>query len=471
VNTIQKVRTKVKQTILRYGMIDSGDRVIVAVSGGPDSVCLLHLLHDLTDEWGMDLVVAHFDHGLRPAEDEPETAFVRALAQALALPFETEKAAPAAVADASVEEKAREARYRFLEKVRTAHRAQKIALGHTLNDQAETVLMRLLRGSGPSGLAGIPPVRDKVIVRPLIGVPRCEIEAYLEGRRCAYMTDSSNLQTQYLRNKIRLQLMPLLQQYQPRLLERLSDTAEFLRSENDYLDLLADRWLDDTADSPKGGDISLPVDDFLALPLPLRRRVARQAIKKIRKSLRRIKGRHIRSIHELAQAEKPQGVLHLPQGLVIQKSYDDLIFSHRAPKEPRAFHYRLEGPGTYRLEEIGKTLTLVEIPKKDVFDPADTPWTVHLDAGKLHYPLVARSVRPGDRFIPLGMTGHKKVKDFFVDLKVPFRVRRTTPLLLSGDTPLWLCGFRMDDRFKVHPETRKILQVSLGNKDLTADMM
>jgi tRNA(Ile)-lysidine synthase len=443
-------------------MIRSGDIVIVAVSGGPDSVCLLHTLCDLMDDLGMDLVVAHFDHGLRPAEDEAETAFVRDLAQSLGLAFEMEKADPAVVADASIEEKARTARYRFLEQVRAAHRAQRIALGHHLNDQAETVLMRLLRGSGPSGLAGIPPVRDGVMIRPLIDVTRREIEEDLKARHVAYMTDSSNLRTDVLRNNIRLHLMPLLEQYQPRLLERLGDTAELLRSESAYLDLLADRWLDDVGETPEEGRLSFPAADFLLLPLALRRRVARQAIKRIRKTLRRIQQRHIQAIHELAQTEKPQGMLHLPKGMVIQRSYGDLIFSDRPQKDPPSFHYILEGPGTYRLEEIGKTLTLMEFQKGDVFEPDPSSWTAYLDADKIRYPLVARNPRPGDRFIPLGMGGHKKVKDLFVDLKIPLTLRRSTPILLSGDTPVWICGFRIDDRFKVRPDTQKILKITLG---------
>jgi tRNA(Ile)-lysidine synthase len=442
-------------------MIDSGDRVIVAVSGGPDSVCLLHVLHDLMDELGIDVVVAHFDHGLRPAEDNAETDFVRTLAQSLNLPFETEKAGLAQMADASVEEKARTARYHFLEKVKAKHRAQKIALGHSLNDQAETVLMRLLRGSGPSGLAGIPPVRDKDIIRPLIGVTRREIEDYLKARNCAHMTDSSNLRTDYLRNKIRLHLMPLLQEYQPRLLERLGDLAALLGDENDYLDYVADRWLDEIGDSTGGGDISFPVDSFLGLPLPLRRRVARQGIRRVRKNLRRIHRRHIRAIHQLVQAERPQGVLHLPDRLVIQKSYDRLIFRSRGQEEPVAFHHVLEGPGTFSLEQIGKSLTLVEMKKDSPFDPAHSPWTVYLDADKLRYPLIVRNMKPGDRFIPFGMAGHKKLKDFFVDLKVPSERRRTTPILVSGNTPVWICGFRIDDRFKVRDDTKKILQVRL----------
>jgi tRNA(Ile)-lysidine synthase len=152
----------------------------------------------------------------------------------------------------------------------------------------------------------------------------------------------------------------------------------------------------------------------------------------------------------------------LPKGLVVQKRYGDLIFSHRPPQEPPSFYYILEGPGTFPLAEIGKTLTLAEFQKGEVFEPDRSPWTAHLDAGKIRYPLIARSLRPGDRFIPLGMGGHKKVKDFFVDLKVPSTVRQSTPILLSGDTPVWICGFRIDDRFKVNPNTKKILQVTLS---------
>ena len=195
IQTLQKV----KRTISRHQMIPEGDSVIVAVSGGPDSVCLLHILHELKIELHIHLVVAHFDHGLRPAEDESETAFVRGLAESLDLPFETAKGhLLAKKTRGSREEVARNARYAFLERVRKKHKAQKIALGHNLNDQAETILMRLLRGSGPSGLTGIPPCRDGSIIRPLIEIERTEIGNYLKAKKLTSVTDSSNLKTDYL---------------------------------------------------------------------------------------------------------------------------------------------------------------------------------------------------------------------------------------------------------------------------------
>ena len=171
---------KVRNTIFRYGMIHPGDLIIVAVSGGPDSVCLLHILYDLKDELKFGLVVAHYEHGLRPNEDESETTFVRRLAASMNLPYETDKAVALNKAEiASIEEKARDARYAFLEKVREKWKAQKIAVAHNLNDQAETVIMRFLRGSGLPGLGGIPPYRDHKIIRPLIEIQRKEILSYL----------------------------------------------------------------------------------------------------------------------------------------------------------------------------------------------------------------------------------------------------------------------------------------------------
>ena len=298
---------KVKKTIFQYGMIDPGDLVIVAVSGGPDSVCLLYLLYELRDELKFDLVVAHYDHGLRPDEDESETQFVHRLAESMNLPCETEKAHSLKRAkSASIEEKARDVRYLFLEKVMDKHHAQKIAVGHNLNDQAETVIMRLLRGSGPSGLAGIPPFRDHRIIRPLLEITRKEILSYLESRNISYALDSSNLETRYLRSEIRLKLLPQLLTYQPRLIEHLGELADTLRNESQYLDEQAGEWIMRWAELRPNGDICIPISHFTQLPETLRNRIIRLILKKVKKSLRRIDRVHIIDVYNLAMSSKPQ---------------------------------------------------------------------------------------------------------------------------------------------------------------------
>ena len=457
------IKQEVKKTISRYGMIDPGDLVVVAVSGGPDSVCLLHLLYELRDHLKFDLVVAHYDHGLRPDEDEDETQFVRRLAESMNLPYETEKAHSLIGGDAaSIEEKARDARYAFLEKVMDSLQAQKIAMGHNLNDQAETVIMRLLRGSGPSGLSGIPPFRERKIIRPLIEIKREQILSYLTSRKLSYVLDSSNLETRYLRNEIRLKLMPLLLTYQPRLIEHLGQMADTLRNESEYLEQRAEDWVRKEAKLWSNGDVAIPISPFIRSPQPLRNRIIRQILKKVKKNLRRINRGHILDVNRLAEGPKPQSTLTLPGGIGVKKTYYKLLFSASLKEKTGPFYYRLDGPGTTYIREIDRSISLYELENRGVFTREDSPWISYFDAGKLTFPLIIRNFKPGDRFVPLGMTGHKKVKDFFIDLKIPSETRRATPLLLSKDRPIWICGYRIDERFKVTPDTKKILKATMS---------
>ena len=442
-DTIKKVR----KTISRHQMLNPGDLCIVAVSGGADSVCLLDILYELKAALGIKLVVAHFDHGLREGEDDAETRFVQDLASSMNLPFESEKATSLMDwTSGSVEEKARDARYSFMESLREDLSAQKIAMGHHLNDQAETVLMRLLRGSGPSGLAGIPPFREKTIIRPLIDTKKEEIESYLKARDLAYVVDSSNLQTDYLRNRIRLELLPSLLEYQPRLIEHLGRLADILRNENTYMEGRAEDWVMREADLGATGEVSIPISSFLGLPPPIRNRVTRQILRKVGKDLRRIDSHHIESVAELGKSKNPHGSLNLPNGLMVKRSYDRMVFRTKEP-ESKEFHYLLDEAGTYYIEEIGKTIGLVELESNADLNMEGDERKAYLDAEKLQFPLILRNFRPGDRVVPLGMTGRKKIKDFFIDHKIPVESRSWIPLLVSGDEPVWICGYRIDDRY------------------------
>ena len=464
-NLAKQTLTKVRETISRFKMILRNDRVIVAVSGGADSICLLHLLHALRDFFSIHLVVAHYEHGLRPMEDPAETDFVQQFAASLGLPFESEKGFLSIGRGASIEERARNARYDFLERMREKHKAQRIALGHTLNDQAETLLMRLLRGSGPAGLGSIPPVRNSTIIRPLIETERRETEAYLDSQGLAWKTDSSNLQPAYLRNRIRLELIPLLENYQPRLVKLLGQTTAILRDENACLEKIADAWLTSKVEMKPEGSFRISIPFLLELPIALRRRVTRQLIGKVKKDLRRISSDHIESAEKLMRGEKPQGSLSLPNSVKIKRAYDHLIFSAEpgTGRKLDSFFYNLDGPGEHQLEEIGLLISLFEMPNSKGLPLEGSPWTAFLDAEKVHYPLTVRSFRPGDRFVPLGMTGHKKLKDFFVDLKIPRDQRYSTPILCCDDIPVWVCGFRIDDRFKIRPQTKRVMKITLGD--------
>jgi tRNA(Ile)-lysidine synthase len=457
--TIQKV----KRTMYNYDMVQRDDSVIVAVSGGPDSVCLLDLLNALKDELGIQLMVAHFDHGLRPDQDEEETRFVASLADALGLPFASEKAnQDLGTGSGSLEERARNARYRFLEGVRKQVSAQKIALGHTLNDQAETVLMRLLRGSGTSGLAGIPPKRDNTIIRPLIDVTRTEIEAYLVQKALTYVTDTTNMERQHLRNRIRLDLLPHLEKYQPRIVNLLGRTARIMRSDEVFLESSAEAWADKVIERSEKGEILIPLDSFVELPDALRNRIIRQTLTIIGGGLRRISVRHMEGINALARGIRAQARMHLPGGVMVKKVYDKLIFSRGEEREREALSYTLQGPGAYTMEGFGCAITLEEQNKGPFREMGTSPWTALFNADLLSYPLVVRNFRAGDTFAPFGMEGHKKIKDFFIDLKIPSEKRERVPILTVNDRIVWVCGLRIDDRFKVTPETRRVLRVTLS---------
>lgn len=459
---VKDIISKTKETILRFGMIDPGDLVVVAVSGGPDSVCLLDVMHQLSAELEMRLLVAHYNHGLRGSEDEYETLLVSHLADSLGLPFEMEKDTSLRDDSSSLEARARDSRYRFLEMVMEKHQAQKIALGHNLNDQAETVLMRLLRGSGTSGLAGIPPIRDNKFLRPLIEIRREYIEVYLKERGLPCAMDSSNLDTRHLRNRIRLELMPMLREYQPQILEHLGRVSVILRDEDRLLELQVNEWVEKEAEHGSNGYISLQLSSFLELPKPFRNRAIRHIIKKTKKNLRLIECDHIQSVSKLADSKNPQGMINLPNGFVVRRVYNQLLFGFGAKESLREFSYHLKGPGIHHLEHFGRSISLEEAGSGLDSGMIDKKWTAYVDAGRLNYPLVVRNFRPGDRFRPLGMEGHKKLKDFFIDLKVPSDVRSTTPILTSQGDIVWVCGFRIDEGFKVTPQTKKVLKITIS---------
>jgi tRNA(Ile)-lysidine synthase len=447
-------------------MIGPGEDVVAAVSGGADSVCLLDALHRLQKDLGMTLTVAHFDHGLRPDADADETRLVRELAASRGLKVVVKKAAPPLDPNsASLEEKARECRYRFLQEVKTACGAHKTATGHTRNDQAETVLMRLLRGSGMEGLSGIRPVRRDGIIRPLIAVTRDEVIAYLRHRQLPYATDASNFESIYLRNRIRLHLLPQLEAYQPRIIEILGRTADIAREDNEWMDEHAGEWIAQWGESGSDGPV-LPVSRFRQLPEAVQNHVVRAALRATTGNLRRMGRVHIQAVKRLAGSHRPQAEVTLPNGFMVRKVYDRLIFSKGGPPPADSYCIFIERPGAFYLDAPGCSLTVEKMEaERSLKIPEPDPWTAYLDADRIDFPLMLRNFQPGDRFVPLGMKGHKKIKDFFVDMKIPADVRARIPLLLTKTSVIWVCGLRLDDRFKVTSSTRRVLKVAFGEAE------
>ena len=450
---------KVLSAILGYRMINKGESIIVAVSGGADSVCLLKILYALREYLNIGLTVAHFNHGLRPKEDEKETEFVAKLAKKLNLALICDTSNNITKAHgSSIEEKAREMRYQFFQKAINENHAQKLALGHTMNDQAETVLMHFLRGTGLTGLSGIPPIRQNCFIRPLIDITRDEIHTYLKQNDESFIIDSSNLETRYLRNKIRLELLPLLLDYQPKLVEHLGELAFLCRQETQFIDEEATKLLDIiTFDSSKHSfDLSLTT--FTTLSCSLQYRIIRQAIKKIKGNLRKIDRVHIKTIIDCANKDKPQIKVNLPENIIVKKIYNRLRFSLGDMIETHNFSYSINNMGRFQIQEINKTISFTEISKNHFMLPTASPQEAFLDLDKLKWPLRARNFRTGDKFIPLGVNGFKKVKDIFIDNKIPSEERKKIPILVSRDDIVWVYGIRIDDRYKIKQETKRILR-------------
>lgn len=433
---------RVSRTIRDLRLFSPGDTVILALSGGADSCALLDILAGLA-ELSPRLVLAHLNHQLRGAESDRDELFCRRLAERYGLPFHSRSRDVAAFARRerlNLEDAGRRARMEFLEQVRGSFRAAVIALAHHADDQAETVLMRLLRGSGMTGLRGMSFRGPGSRIRPLLEISRGEIEAYLRERGLEHREDASNRDTTFLRNRIRHELLPLLEQYNPAIRQRLVATAAILADEDDLLEQLA-ADLGARACCLTPDSVSCSLASLAGEPPPLRRRLLRQLLAHLAGNGEQISRRHIQALEELMDSPRPNATLNLPRGIWAVREYGTL-FLRRGPHQERLEREERElpGPGRYLLTD-GSRLDL--IPTSTPPDPASLPpTTVLFDPGKAPFPWRVRSFTPGDRILPRGMAGSKKVKELFMERRVPRSHRERIPLLFSGDRLLWVCGLR-----------------------------
>jgi tRNA(Ile)-lysidine synthase len=458
--------TKVRETIRKHSMLNRGDRVIVSVSGGPDSVCLLRVLHSLTQELGLSLHVAHLDHCFRGEESAAEASFVAHLARELGIPATIETFdVPTFCRERglSPQEGARMVRYRFLQQVARDAEAVRIATGHTADDQAETFLMRLVRGAGTSGLSAIPPVRD-AIIRPLIDATREEVLKHLQEVHQEFKTDPTNTRPVYTRNRIRLEVLPVLKRFNPRIVETLAREAALLRDEHEAVEAYLAALLEN-ASRQQDDTFSVKRDAFDTLPPAFRRRLLRKLAEAAGAEPAALSRGQVDEALSFMLAAQTGRTMHLPQGITITREYDRFVLS--AEPAPAEFSHPLAIPGAFRVPELG-----LEIETSLVSSPAGGPedgiylWQAMFDYDKMGPSLVLRNRRPGDWFCPAGMGGrHKKLQDYFVDEKVPRRKRGTVPLLCSGEDILWVVGLRTDNRFLPGPDTKKALIITIKSNE------
>lgn len=454
---------KVRKTIKKFGLIEKGDKVIVAVSGGPDSTALLLALNGLKQSYNLKLKIAHLDHMFRSKyETKKDHEYVSALAKRLSIPLVYKRIdvpVYAKEAGLSLEEAARDKRYEFLLEAAKGARAKKIALGHTLDDQAETVLMRLIRGSGSGGLRGIPPMRPlggAFIVRPLIEVWRREVEEYLKGAGIKPRQDATNLMRKFLRNRIRHELMVLLKKYNPNIKEVLARTAQNLSCDYEVLSDIIDKEYGKCAKA-KGGFAAVNLRQLKGKRAGIRRGILRKAIEASKGSLRGIDYSHIEDIEDLMKAER--GAMDLPGKIRVTRTRDELVFGGTKAEAalPKVWR-RIPAPGATFIPELKLTFDARFTASRA---KRGKPKTAEcMDFGKIKGPLYIRTWEKGDRFRPLGMAKDKKLQDFFVDQKVPRGKRGRVPLLVSGKDIIWVCGLRLSDAVKITGATKRILRIS-----------
>ncbi len=477
-NIEKKIRRTVENTIGAHHMLQTGDAVLVAVSGGPDSVALVHILCALAPKYALKIAIAHLNHCLRPNESDRDQAFVTALARQLEVPIYAERQDVRRYQKShrlSLEEAARQLRYRFLHRIAAKNGYDKIALGHQSDDNAELVLMFLLRGSGPSGLSGIPPVRNDIIVRPLINLQRSDILHYLETGGLDYVEDSSNRGLQFLRNKIRNRLIPELQaEYNPHLTKALNRLADILDAEEGWIEGLIQPILKATIVLEQPGKLALSVTDLKPQPIAIQRRLIRKAILRIKGNLRRIAFAHIEAVLRLAHRGPPSGMLDLPEGIRAWRDQDRLLISKVARQTRRRhggstipvqpdYRYTLSKVGDVLVKEAGLQIRFSELANVHAADwRQPDPRVAFLDMAKISFPLVIRNFRPGDRFSPLGMSGRQKLKKFFSDHKISRSERLRCPIVLSRNKIIWIAGHRLDNSVKISPQTRRVLKAELS---------
>ncbi len=483
-------RHKVKEVILREHLIEENDLLIVAVSGGADSLSLLHVLNEikLHGTVAFSLHVAHLNHGLRGKKAREDADFVRRVAAKMGLPCtigEVNAETFRRRRGLSTEDAARRLRYRFLGQLAKRIAAASVAVGHNRDDQVETLLLNFLRGTGPDGLTGMRYSRklgdDRVnLIRPLLEISREEINLYCREHDLAPRLDETNLDVRFKRNKIRLELLPYLEkEFNVNLRRALLRLSNILTLDRDYMEDAARKRLESIIFKEEPHCLALDAKALAGEHQALQGRILRQAVRRLLGGVPREIGHdHIRSMVNLCLEGAPHGMLHLPWGLRASRSYDNLMLYYREPLRPKVFTpFRIKVPGRADLPGTSMALAAEVVSPRELVWPPDREKEAYLDhdrvlqlaarskAGKGQagegeeegLVLTVRPRQPGDRFYPLGAPGKRKLKNYFINQKVPRGERDHVPLVVAGEEIIWVVGKQVSQLCRITERTERVL--------------
>ena len=467
--------TQLVRTVRQQQLFVPGQHLLVAVSGGPDSITLLSLLHRLARSWRLTLTAVHCNYGLRGAESDGDESFVKTFCRERHLSLVIHR--PKLVKwrqRSSIQAAARDARYDFMKQLAHEVGAHCIAVGHTANDQAETVLMWMLRGAGMAGLAGMPYAREDRIIRPLLAATREEVVAYLDHEGLTYRRDSSNEMPLYHRNRIRKELLPVIMRLAPAAVRVLQRQADLLREDEQYLEQVTGDMLRTLVSHDSRGTQRVDRQALIELPVALQRRLVREVLRIYDEEGRASSVRVVESVRRVllkgrsgARLLLKQAMVSLDQGSVrfspARGNHKDEIGSGHRKSECLL----LSVPSTVYWARTNQQIHVQHMARRDAEQGGVVPSAqrVLFDADRYSEPLLVRPWRAGDRFSPHGMKGRsKKLQDFFTDRKIAHHQREKIPLLVAPEGILWVVGMRQDERFVVSSGTTSCLVVSVSNR-------
>lgn len=442
----------------KYRMIEAGDKVIAGVSGGADSLCLLFVLMEYRKRVPFSILAVHVEHGVRGQESLEDAAFVEKICREHTIEYRLVQVCVPELArreKLSVEEAGRRARYEAFERIRQETGADKIAVAHNRDDQAETVLFQIARGSGLTGAGGIRPVRGAVI-RPLLSCSRAEIEEYLRGHSQTWRTDATNQETDYARNRIRHQILPLLEeQINSAGREHIAALAEELQRVQAYMEQETQKCLEELADFGEG-TVQITVSALKEKPSLLQEYVLRESLRRAGCPLKDISRRHIADIKKLAGGQSGRQTM-LPGGWQAVRSFDKLLLKKADEKgQELPFSVHAEVPGSCETPEGTFEFRIFSNENKNIFQ---NTYTKRLDCDRIGNNLFIRTRRPGDYIVINRQGGKKKLKEYLIEEKIPAGQRNHILLLAQGREILWVIGHRVSEAYRVSPETKRILEI------------
>lgn len=443
-------------------LVEAGDKIVLGVSGGLDSVVMVHLFSEIQSSLKLQLAVAHVHHGIREKEADADLEFVQSLAATSQLPFYFRKVAAKKYAKSqklSLEESARILRYQAFEEVLIASGCDKLAMAHHANDQAETVIDHFLRGSGNLGMSGIPRRRG-VFIRPLLEFTRKELENYANEKNLEFRDDSTNSDLQFRRNRIRHELIPNLEKhFNPDLVKTLNRVSQIYAETEEFLSAYADEAFQSLILSQRKNEIILDIEPFIGYFRVVKKHILFTAFEKLGVTRRELNFFRLDRLIEIIEQKRVGKRFEIKKDFELFVDHDGVVIRKKTRVTADKAIIELLNAKSKQFLDYHISWTILDNTGNIEFENDKT--IELLDFEKTGDKLYLRSTQPGDKFIPLNFNGHKKVADYFSDRKIPHHVRESTPVLESSNGIVWICGFCIDDRFKVTRHTNKLLRLEL----------